>query len=85
MPKVNTALEERNRMKEIPALRGASSHTQKSPCSGHFGFGLPAIHEAADPPLSPTFETQKYGQADGSVAFFSFINKNCLILTLINK
>lgn len=54
-------------MKEIPALGGASSIAQRSPCSGDSGFGLLAIdNEAAHPPPLPTLMTQKYGRADGS-------------------
>lgn len=41
--------------------------TQKSPCSGGFGFGFPATDEAAHSP--PPVTTQKYGQADGSGFF----------------
>lgn len=60
-------------MKEIPEPGGASSNTQKSPCTSDFGFGFLAIDKAAEPPPpTPTVTTQKYRQADGNVLFFFF-------------
>lgn len=57
----------------IPALGGTSSNTQKSPCSGDFGFGFPDTDEAAHSPPPPV-TAQKHGQADGS-GVFPLINK----------